>query len=95
MNSLLLHPALWAAASFLAVFMIAGFWLLSRPRKWWVLTASAIAAFVLFGPFGLAGFLAALSHRVWKAAVEAGNKKKQAGKTQREKKEKPTLELAL
>ncbi|GEM_PF-2798480 len=65
-----LHPAVWAAASFLVVFLAAGLLLLDRPRKWFVLVVAAVAAFVLFDIFGLAGFLSALGFKLWRAQAD-------------------------
>ncbi len=59
-----LHPAFWAVISIAASFFLA-YLLLHRPRKWWLLVAAAIASFVLFGPFGSGGFLAALGLKLW------------------------------
>ncbi len=74
-----LHPAFWAAVSFLAVFLVAGFVVLDRPRKWWLLVVAAVAAFVLFDLFGLLGFLSALGFKLWRAQAvlkkEASEKK--------------------
>ncbi len=74
-----LHPAVWAAASFLVVFLAAGLLLLDRPRKWWFLVAAAVAAFILFDISGLLGFLAAFALRLWRAHAvlkkEASDKK--------------------
>lgn len=75
-----LHPAFWAAVSFAAVFLISGFWLFTRPRKWWVLLAAAIAAFVLFGLFGLAGLLAALGLKLWRESRVITPKTSRSGK---------------
>lgn len=64
--SIFLHPAFWAAVSFLAVFLIVGFVILDRPRKWWVILAAAVASFILFDLFGVLGFLSALSFKLWR-----------------------------
>lgn len=77
---ILLHPAFWAAVSFLAVFLLAGFLLFDRPRKWWVLLVAAGAAFVLFGLFGLAGLLAALGIKLWRESQALKGKVSRAGK---------------
>ncbi|MBI2445375.1 hypothetical protein HYV43_03240 [Candidatus Micrarchaeota archaeon] len=76
-----LHPAFWAAVSFLAVFLLTGFVLLDRPRKWWVLLAAAGASVILFDWFGLLGFTSALGLKLWrqtqvlKSNVSRGKKK--------------------
>ena len=63
--SIFLHPAFWAAVSILSAFLLTWF-LLDRPRKWWVLLAAAIAAFFLFDWFGLGGFMAAFALKLWR-----------------------------
>ncbi|MBI5226157.1 hypothetical protein HY994_02870 [Candidatus Micrarchaeota archaeon] len=59
-----LHPAFWAIVSILASFGLT-YLLLHRPRKWWVLLVALAAAFVLFGIFGLGGFLAGVGLKLW------------------------------
>ncbi len=69
-ETIFIHPAVWAAGSFLVVFLVSGLLVMDRPRKWWLLGATAVAAFVLFDLFGLVGFLSALGFKLWRARAE-------------------------
>jgi|GEM_PF-4342444 len=75
-----LHPAFWAAVSFLVVFLLAGFVLLDRPRKWWVLVAAVVVTYLLFDLFGVLGFLAALCLKLWRESQALKAKVSRTGK---------------
>ncbi len=71
-SQLLATPLFWAAFSFLAGIAL-GAWLFERPRKWWLIIAAAVAAFILFGLEGFSGLVAVLAVKLWRSSRE--NKK--------------------